>query len=293
MEANVITKVLLPVALGIIMLGMGFGLTLRDFRRIFVEPRAVLIGLACQILLLPLVAYALLSVFSLEPALAVGVMIIAACPGGATSNLIANLAKGDVALSISLTAFSSAVTIISIPFVVNLAIEHLTDSAIVPLPVAKTILQVCTITLLPVLLGMGIKARWPAFAARGERGIRIFSGVFLALLILAAILKDRAIIIPSFQQAGPVTLALNLLTMALGFGLALVFGLQRKQRVTLAIEVGIQNGTLGILIATTLLENAQMAIPPAIYSLIMFMTALVLIWRGNVVARAAAQPTGG
>lgn len=293
MESNVITKVLLPVALGIIMLGMGFGLTLRDFKRIFVEPRAVLIGLACQILLLPLVAFALLSVFTLDPALAVGVMIIAACPGGATSNLVANLAKGDVALSISLTAFSSAVTIISIPFVVNLAIEHLTEAAIVPLPVAKTILQVCTITLLPVLLGMGIKARWPDFAARGERGIRIFSGVFLALLILAAILTDRAIIIPSFQQAGPVTLALNLLTMALGFGLALVFGLRPKQRVTLAIEVGIQNGTLGILIATSLLENAQMAIPPAIYSLIMFMTALVLIWRGNVSARAVPQPAGG
>ncbi len=175
---------------------------------------------------------------------------------------------------------------------VNLAIEHFGAGETAALPVAKTILQVFAITLVPVGLGMAIKARWSSFAARAERGIRIFSGVFLGLLILAAILNDRENLLPFFRQAGPVTLALNLLTMAAGFGLAWLFRLARQQRITLTIEVGIQNGTLGILIATTLLENPQMAIPPAIYSLIMFMTALFLIWRGNRRPAAGAKAPG-
>ncbi|MDP4710192.1 MAG: bile acid:sodium symporter family protein [Saprospiraceae bacterium] len=282
MESSILTEIFLPLALAVIMLGMGLSLTLDDFRRITVAPKPVLIGLVNQLILLPIVAYILIIVFNIQTELAVGFMILAACPGGATSNLISHLAKGDTALSITLTAISSLVTVVSIPFIVNFGIiQFMPNGSAMQLNVFGTVIAVVVITIIPVSIGMLIHKLAPAFSQRMERPVRILSAVFLALIILAAILKERAHILEFFQQAGPVALLLNLLTLGIGFYTSRLFRLPQDQSRTIAIESGIQNGTLGITIAATLIGNSAMTIPSVIYSLIMFGTVLVLVFRSN------------
>lgn len=281
MESNVITAVFLPLALGIIMLGMGLSLTVADFKRIFIYPKAVAIGLFNQIILLPIIAFGLIKVFGLQTELAVGIMILAACPGGATSNLISHLAKGDTALSITLTAFSSLITVVSIPFIVNFAIvQFMPDGEAQQLDVLKTVISVVVITIIPVLIGMFIHSKAPGFSQKMEKPVKIMSAIFLVLIILAAILKEKDNLADFFRQAGPVALALNVATLAIGFFGARMLGLSPRQSTTVSIESGIQNGTLGIAIAATILQNPTMTIPSAIYSLVMFMTAGVVIYMG-------------
>ncbi|MDP4820181.1 MAG: bile acid:sodium symporter family protein [Saprospiraceae bacterium] len=282
MESSILTEIFLPLALAVIMLGMGLSLTLDDFRRITVAPKPVLIGLVNQLILLPIVAYILIIVFNIQTELAVGFMIFAACQCGATSNLISHLAKGDTALSITLTAISSLVTVVSIPFIVNFGIiQFMPNGSAMQLNVFGTVIAVVVITIIPVSIGMLIHKLAPAFSQRMERPVRILSAVFLALIILAAILKERAHILEFFQQAGPVALLLNLLTLGIGFYTSRLFRLPQDQSRTIAIESGIQNGTLGITIAATLIGNSAMTIPSVIYSLIMFGTVLVLVFRSN------------
>ncbi len=282
MESNVLTAVFLPLALGIIMLGMGLSLTLADFKRIFIYPKAVAIGLINQIVLLPLIAFALVKAFGLQTELAVGIMILAACPGGATSNLISHLAKGDTALSITLTAFSSLITVISIPLIVNFAIlEFRPNGEEQQLNVFKTVISVLVITIIPVAIGMLIHSKAPSFSTKMEKPVKIMSAVFLALIILAAVLKEKDNLVDFFIQAGPVALSLNVAMLALGFYGSRLLKLSPRQSATVSIETGIQNGTLGIAIAATIIGNSQMSIPPAIYSLIMFVTAGVVIYIGN------------
>lgn len=279
MESSLLTSVFLPLALAVIMLGMGMSLTTNDFKRVVVYPKAVLLGLLNQIFLLPLIAYALVLAFGLKAELAVGIMILAACPGGATSNLLSHLAKGDVALSITLTAVTSLVTVVSIPLIVNFAlIRFMPNGEAMQLDVLKTVISVIIVTLVPVTIGMIIHRYQPNFCARMERPVKIMSAVFLVLIIAAAILKERDNILGYFAQAGPVALALNLTTLALGFYSARFSSLSPQQSRTISIEAGIQNGTLGIAIAATLIGNSQMTIPPAIYSLIMFGTVGVLVF---------------
>lgn len=277
MQDSVITAVFLPLALAFIMLGMGLSLTLKDFKNIFVYPKAMILGLTNQLILLPIFGYALIQLFGLTGAMAVGVMILAACPGGATSNLITHLSKGDTALSISLTAVSSLVTIISIPLIVNFAISHFGEEGSITLPVLETIIQIAGVTVVPVSIGMILHKKFPKLSQKADRPVRIASAVFFALILIAAILKERENLVDFFIQSGPITLMLNLLTLTVGFFLARVFLLSKRQAITIAIESGIQNGTLGIMIAATLLKNSEMTIPIAIYSLIMFMTAAVII----------------
>ncbi|MCE2497343.1 MAG: bile acid:sodium symporter family protein [Flavobacteriales bacterium] len=279
MESNVLTAVFLPLALGVIMLGMGMTLTLNDFKRVVVYPKAVALGLVNQLLLLPIIAYGAIWIFGLQAELAVGLMILAACPGGATSNLISHLAKGDVALSITLTAISSLVTVISIPLITNWAIVHfMPNGAEMQLDVTKTVISVIVITVVPVSIGMILHRYKPGFCGRMEKPVKIMSAVFLFLIIVAAILKEKENIIDFFAQAGPAALALNVAMLSLGFFSAKLFSLNSKQSRTISIETGIQNGTLGITIAATLIGNSQMTIPSAIYSLIMFGTVLVLVF---------------
>lgn len=282
MESSILTEVFLPLALGVIMLGMGLSISLNDFKRIFIYPKAVTIGLINQLILLPLIAFGLVSVFGLKTELAVGLMILAACPGGATSNLISHLAKGDTALSITLTAFSSLIAVITIPFIVNFSIVHfIPGGEAQQLNVLGTIISVLIITIIPVSIGMFINSKAPKFSARMEKAVKIVSAVFLALIIIAAVLKEWDNMPTFFRQAGPVALALNVITLALGFYAARLFKLSPKQSGTISIESGIQNGTLGITVAATLLNNSVMTIPSAIYSLIMFATAAVVIYIGN------------
>jgi BASS family bile acid:Na+ symporter len=280
MEQSVLTAIFLPLALGIIMLGMGMTLTINDFRKVALYPKAAIMGLISQLILLPLIGFGLAALFFSIPELAVGLILIALCPGGATSNLISHLAKADLALSISLTAISSVITNFSIPILLNLALAHyMTGEKAITLPFVKTFAQIFLVTILPVAIGMIIKKKRPVFALKSEKAMNIISTVFFVVILSAAILKERENIIPYFEQAGAAAIMLNLTALFLGFILGKLFGLNRRQRSSIAIETGIQNGTLAIALALSpaILNNSQMAVPAAIYSLLMFVTAAVVI----------------
>jgi bile acid:Na+ symporter, BASS family len=290
MEASILTQLFLPLALAVIMFGMGLSLTFGDFRRILIYPKAAAIGLLNQIVFLPIVAFGLIHLFGLEAQLAVGLMILAACPGGATSNLITHLAKGDTALSITLTAFSSLITVVTIPFVVNFAILYFIPSGEVQeLNILGTVVSVIFITIIPVVIGMTVLKKAPQLAQKWDAPFRKISAVFFVVILVAAIMKERSNLIAYFSEAGPVALALNLATLGLGYFSGMFFGLGKKQSTTIAIEAGIQNGTLGITIAATLLVNSTMAIPSAIYGLLMFGTAALVIFWGN--RKNSVQPS--
>jgi bile acid:Na+ symporter, BASS family len=280
MESNFLTAVFLPFALFIIMLGMGLGLTVKDFTRIFVEPKAVIIGLIAQLIIVPVVGFLLAMFFPLSPELAVGVVILAACPGGPTSNLVTYLVKGNIALSITLTAISSLVTVFTIPLVVNLAMQQfMAESVALQLPFLKTVIQIAVITLIPVSLGMLTHHYAPTLAATIEKKVKWLSLFFLGLIIVGLLLKERENVSSFFLQVGGVTLTLNVLTMVLGYGLSVLTGLNRECAKAITVEVGIQNGTLAILIASTptFLNNPNMAIPAAVYALLMFVTSGIFV----------------
>ncbi|MBA3549915.1 MAG: bile acid:sodium symporter family protein [Nannocystis sp.] len=286
MQSSVLTTIFLPVALGIIMLGLGLSLTIADFKRVVVYPRAVIIGLVCQMLLLPVICYGLAVGFGLPPELAVGLMLLAASPGGATANLFSHLAHGDVALNITLTAVNSLLSLLTLPFIINYSLTaFMGEGKVLPLQTDK-VLQVFAIVLIPVSIGMLIRARRPQIADRLDKPVRIISAVFLVLIIAATIIKERAIIGDAFVSVGPAALCFNLASMTLGYGLPRLLRLDKRQSIAIGMEIGIHNGTLAIAIASapTLLNNSTMAIPPAIYSLIMFFTAGVfgyLVSRGR------------
>lgn len=283
MESNILTEIFLPLSLAFIMFGMGLSLTLGDFKRILLFPKAVSIGLFNQLLIIPLLAFGLVKIFGLPAELAVGVMILAACPGGATSNLITHLAKGDSALSITLTAFSSMITVFTIPFLVNFSISHFmgTSGEAIQLNVISTVVSVLIITILPVLIGMILLAKSPKLAIRIEPTFRKLSAVFFVFILIAAVVKERENLINYLFELGPLVIVLNVVTLAVGFYSARILGLSAKQSKTISIESGIQNGTLGIAIAATLIGNSQMTIPSAIYGILMFVTAGILIFLGN------------
>jgi len=276
-------KVFLAFSLIIIMFGMGLSLKVDDFRRILLQPRAIILGLFNQIILLPLSAYFLLMIFKVEPVIAVGVILLAACPGGPTSNLITHLSKGDTSLSVSLTAFSSVLTIFTIPIIVQYGLDTFGgESQEIVLNVPRIIGQLVVITILPVAIGMFIYSKREPFAIRMEKPVKIASGIVLSLVIIALIIKERENVGSYFEQAGIITLALNVLTMFLGYGTAKLFKLNTTQSISISIESGIQNGTLAIAIAGTILTTATndglaYAIAPSIYSLLMFITGFIVI----------------
>lgn len=277
MQESVLTSVFLPFALAFIMLGMGLSLTVKDFRNVVVYPKAMILGLTSQLVILPIIGFLLIYLFRWEGAMAVGMAILVACPGGPTSNLITLLSKGHMALSISLTAASSFITVVTIPLIVNFAIGLFGEQGSVTLPVGQTIMQIVGVTLIPVGIGMFLKSKFPLLSQKADKPVRTASAVFFTLIILAAILKEKDSLLSFFAQAGPVTLILNILTLLAGYYLAKAFHLPKNQQIAICIESGIQNGTLGIMIAATLLKNSEMAIPIAIYSLIMFLTAAVIV----------------
>ena len=282
MESSFLTAVFLPLALFVIMLGMGLGLTVDDFKRIAIAPKPILIGLLAQLFMLPVVGFVLASLFPLSPELAVGVMVLAACPGGPTSNMVTYLAQGNVALSISLTAISSLITVLTIPLVVNVSMQaFLGENAAIQLSFVETVVQIAVITLVPVSLGMALHRYRPRFAAKVESWVKWLSLFFLALIIFGLLLRERENVLSFFLQVGWVTLALNVVTMALGYLFSRLAKLDHPSSVAITSEVGIQNGTLAIAVASapTLLNSPTMAIPAAIYSLLMFATgAAFALW---------------
>lgn len=282
MSSNLITQIFLPVALAIIMMGMGLTLVVDDFKRVWTYPKAMALGILFHVLLLPLIAWFVITVLGLTTDLAVGLMILASCPAGPTSNLITHLSKGDTALAITLTVFSSMITIFTIPFVVNLSITHFMPAGQAEaLPLFRTIITVLSIIAVPVGLGMLIKRKFPTFAERSQKTFKVLSALFLILIIVSALYKEKENLAEFFKLAGPAALMLNILTLGISFLLARAIRLPFRQSLTVSIESGIQNGTLGIAIATTLLHNATMSIPSAIYSIIMFITAGLIIYIGN------------
>ena len=273
MQASLLTSLLLPLALGVIMFGLGLGLTGEDFRRVARYPRAVLAGLGLQTLLLPWVAFGLARGFGLSPELAVGLMLLAASPGGATANIYSHLARGDVALNISLTAINSLLCLLTLPLILDLSLEYFLGAGqYVPPPTGKVI-EVALIIVLPVLLGMLVRSRWPGFAARAEKPLRLLAVLVLALLIVAAVAKEWQTLAASFAAVGMACLLFNLASMATGYMAPLALRLPRRQATAIAMEIGIHNGTLAIFIALNVLGNASMSIPAAVYSLMMVFTA--------------------
>ena len=275
MESNVLTAVLMPIALGVIMLGLGLSLTPSDFKRVVLMPKPVFIGLFCQMLILPVVCFAIATGFDLPPALAVGLMLLSASPGGATANLFSHLAKGDVALNVTLTAVNSVLSLLTLPFIVNYSLVHfMGEGKVLPLQFDKVI-QVFAIVLVPVGIGMLVRSKKPNTAAGLEKPVKILSAVFLLLVIVATVAKERAHVVEYFQQVGLAALAFNVVSMAVGYLVPVVVRLPKRQAVAIGMEIGIHNGTLAIAIASTptLLNNTTMAVPPAVYSLIMFFTA--------------------
>ena len=286
MQSSILSTVLLPIALGVIMLGLGLGLTLADFKRVVIFPKAVIVGLVCQMLILPVACYLICTTLALPPELAVGMMLLAASPGGATANLYSHLAKGDVALNITLTAVNSVFSIFTLPLFVSLAMaQFMGKEEQIPLQFGK-MLQVFAIVLIPVGLGMLIRAKQSSLADSLGKPVKVVSLVFLILVIVAAILRERANIGTYMQLVGTAALIFNLVSMLGGYFIPLLFQLPRKQAIAIGMEIGIHNGTLAITVATTVLGNSVMSIPAAIYSLIMFFTAAVFGW---VVSRRVSE----
>ena len=273
MEESVVTKIFLPIALAVIMLGMGLSLTTDDFRRVVIYPKATVLGMLNQLVLLPIVAFVYAKIFPLSPELAVGLMILAICPGGVTSNLISHVSKGDTALSITLTAISGVITVVTIPFILNFSLEHfMAEGERISLPIGKTIIQIFVITVIPVLMGMLTRSLAESFADKMGKPVKMVSIIFFVLVLVAAILSEKDDLPEMFKRVGIAVLALNVTMMLLGFFTSRVARLDLPQSITIAIESGIQNGTLAIVIATSVLNNSQMSITPAIYSLLMFVT---------------------
>ncbi|MEN8227818.1 MAG: bile acid:sodium symporter family protein [Bacteroidota bacterium] len=276
-----ISTMFLAASLIIIMLGMGLSLVLDDFKRIFVYPKAIFLGLVNQLIILPLIGFGIVMLFPLSPEIAIGIMILAACPGGPTSNLITHLAKGDTALSVSLTALSSFITILTIPFIVNFALVHFLDAGqMIRLNVLETIIQIFIIIIIPIGIGMLIRRYREGFALRMANPVRKASAVVIALVIIGIVIKEKENIISYFQQAGIVALTLNVATMLVGYYSARLLKIKDKQALSIAIESGIQNGTLAISIAVVLLGSTELAIAPAIYSLLMFFTGGAVVYFG-------------
>lgn len=290
MQANFFTAVLLPVGLAIVMLGMGLTLVPADFQRVTRYPKAVAVGLISQLLLLPIVGFLIALVVPMPPEIAVGLMVLALCPGGPSSNLITYLAKGDVALSVTLTALSSAITVFTIPIFANLSLQYFVgQNAAIALPIGQTMLQIFAIAIVPIGLGMLIRQQFPNLARRLEKVANRLAIAFLALIILLIIIREWNRIPTFIAQVGTGVVLLNVISMLLGFGLGKLFHLRFAQQICIAIEVGIQNATLAIAITAGLLNNPDMAVPAAVYSLFAYATAIAAIFYGRAFAKSISQ----
>ena len=274
---GIVTDVVLPIALAFIMLSLGLGLTVGDFARVAKQPRDFLVGAVTQVVLLPAVAFGLVSIWPLAPELALGVMIIAAAPGGVTSNLLTAFGRGDVALSISLTAIVSLLGFVTIPFIVVFSYASLVGGDAGDISIVETALGVFLIVTLPVLIGLAVRRWAEGFATRAHHTARRISALLFVLVLAAAIYQEHENALEYMGQAGPVTAVLNVVMMALAYLLARFLASGPSQRVSISIECGVQNGTLAIAVATLLFGGGLTVVPAATYSLIMFGSALVFI----------------
>lgn len=270
---SALTTIGLPVALGIIMLGLGLSLTVDDFRRVLKQPRAVLTALACQLLILPAVCFGLVLLFQLPPVLAVGMMMLAASPGGTTANLYSHLFRGDIALNISLTAVNSVIAVITLPLITNFAIMYFQpfDDQL-GLQWAK-VLEVFAIVLLPVALGMLVRRYWPRFADGMDRPVRIASVVILVVVIAGAVASNWTLLVDNFAGLALITILFCLISLAVGYVVPRLLKIGRRQAIAASFEIGIHNATLAIVIAQTVLGSVELSLPAAVYGVLMFFVA--------------------
>lgn len=274
--------IVLVISLFIIMTGMGLSLTWDDFRRVLKFPRAVFIGFLNQIILLPVIAFCLIKLLQVDPAIAIGIMILSACPGGPTSNLLTHLAKGDTALSVTLTAINSIVTIVTIPLIVNFGLTEFIDGdTTINAPIGKIAGSLVVVIALPLTIGMLIKKYNASFASRMDKPVRIASALVLVLVIVGLTIKERENIGYYFKNAWLIALSLNIVTMLVGYAIARISKLNFKQSLSICIESGNQNGTLAIHVAVVSLARPDFAIAAAVYSLLMYATATVPVYIGN------------
>lgn len=292
MQGDIISTYLLPLMLCFIMFSLGLGLTLADFQRVVAQPRAFLVGFFCHFILLPLACFGLLQVVTLPPALAVGFMIIAACPTGATSNLLTYLARGDVALAVSFTAVASMVTIVSLPLIVTFALgRFMAGSELsVQMPVGLMMGQIFLIVGLPVALGMLFRATKPGPALRLEPIATKVAAVLFVIIVAGALAKSWKLFVSTLGQLAPLVVVLNLSMLALGYLLSRLAQLEQRQAVTVALETAVQNATLAILIGSSILKNDQMALPGVIYGVLMYAGGTVFIFVARKLIGAPGAP---
>ena len=269
---------LLPLALAFIMFALGLGLTLGDFARVFRQPRAIAIGLAGQMLLLPLIAFGIAVLFDLPATMAAGLMILAACPGGASAGLITKLAGGETALSISLTAITSMLAVFSVPLVVGFGLRHFTGAAPdTELPVFDIVRGVFVITTIPVALGMLLRHLRPAFIRNIEPAAARIATLLFVLIVIATFISQRQTLFDHLAGTGPAALALCIIVMGAGIGLGVLTGVERPGRIAIAVECGLQNAALAIFLSVSVLQLPAMAVPGVIYALLMNVCAIAFI----------------
>jgi len=276
---GVVIDVFLPLALAFIMLSLGLGLTGEDFLRVIKQPRDFLVGAFSQIILLPIIAFIIVKIWPIAPELAIGVMIIAAAPGGVTSNLLTSFAKGDVALSVSLTAIISLLCVFTIPFIVLTSVKLLNDANITEdislISMSRDMFLIVTV---PVILGMLFRKFVSGAALKFESIAKKVSTALFVLVLLGAIAAERENVVSYFAQAGLITLTLNIIMMIVAFYLAQLLSSGIKQKICITIECGLQNGTLAIFVATSIFNGGMYVVPAATYSLIMFATSLIFVY---------------
>jgi len=274
---EIVTK-FAPIALAMIMLGLGLGLTLKDFLRVINTPKDFILGLICQLILLPIVAYILILVLKLPNELALGLMIIAAAPGGVTSNVLTKFADGDVALSISLTAITSLISIISVPFLVLTSANFLQINISKEITMTVIALKMALVVTVPVIIGMIIKNFFNDFISKNISVIEKFTGILFVIVFASIWIEEGKNISSYIKQAGVPVLILNIVIMILAYFIAKTFATGIKQTKCIALECGLQNGTLAVFVATQIFDDIVYVVPTAAYALLMYITAFIFIY---------------
>ena len=276
---NVVTDVILPLALAFIMFALGLGLTGADFLRVIKRPRDFFVGTFSQIILLPIIAFILVKLWPISPELAIGVMIIAAAPGGVTSNILTSFAKGDVALSISLTAIISLLSVITVPFIILTSLILIENSGLdLNISLTNMAISMFLIVTVPVIIGMIFRKFASNVAIKFESIAKKISSVLFVIVLLGAILAEKDNVVSYFAQAGLITLVLNVVMMIVAYYIAQLLASGTQQKKCITIECGLQNGTLAIFVATSIFGGGIYVIPAATYSLIMFATSLIFVY---------------
>lgn len=276
MDSSIIS-VVLPVVLAVVMFGLGLSLTVADFARVLTSPRAVLVTLACQMIVLPAIVFGLVVAFGIGPDLAIGMMVLVVSPGGATANVFSHLARADVALNITVTAVNSVLAMITLPFVVVFSVRFFAGAeASIGLQLDKLV-QVAAIVLVPVAIGMLVRWRWPAFADRMERPVRIAAVVAVFLAIVAAILQQLDEFVDGLVAIGLLCLLVSVLSLAVGYTVPRLARIDHRQAVAAAMEIGIHNAVLAITVLVTVLDNPAAALAPAMYGVLMYIPAAIFV----------------